>query len=75
MAIITAPTIKSFLTLCSYSALRNGHIIQGLSVFLKGCKFLEGRDCDLVIVMYLKPNTALDIGAEAQFVEKRNSVE
>lgn len=75
MAIITAPTIKSFLTLCSYSALRNGYIIQALSVFLKGCKFLEGRDCDLVIVMYLKLNTALDVGAEEQFVEKRNSVE
>lgn len=69
MAIITTPTVKSSVTLYSDPALRNGHIIQELFVSLKECKLLEGRDCDLVIFISLKPNTALGIGVQAVFVE------
>lgn len=68
-AIIIAPTMKSFLVPCSYFALRNGHIIQELPIFLEECKLFEVRDNDLVTFIPLEPNRMLGISAQAIFVE------
>lgn len=65
MAITTAPTMKNSLAPCFYPVLRNGHIIHGLPVSLEECKLFEGRDCDLVTLTSLEPNTLLGTGAQA----------